>query len=138
LKDLYDIRIDIEVASAKAAAVNRSDAQLVAIAACLSSTKGSDGQHAYHVQGDLRFHLAIAQATDNFLRLHIIKETFDIASSQIHRALETITAVQGNIDAIHDQHARIYQAIADKNRPAAGAAMHHHLQWVKSELNTFL
>ena len=138
LKDLYDIRIDIEVASAKVAADYRNDEQLAAVAACLASMRGSDGQHAYNAQGDLRFHLAIAEATDNFLRLHIIKETFDIACSQLHRALDTITALPGNIHAIYDQHARIYQAIADKNRQGAGAAMRDHLEWVKSELNTFL
>jgi GntR family transcriptional repressor for pyruvate dehydrogenase complex len=137
-KDLYDIRIDIEVASAKAAADNRSDAQLAAIAACLASMRGSDGQNAYDAQSDLGFHLAIAEAADNFLRLHIIKETFDIGCSQLHRALETITALRGNIDALYDQHVRIYRAIADKNRQGAGDAMRNHLRWVKSELNTFL
>lgn len=137
-KDLYDIRIDIEVASAMAAAENRSEEQLAVIASCLASMRGADGDHSYHTQSDLTFHLAIAEATDNFLRLHIIKEIFDIARSQLNIALETITALQGNIDVIYRQHSEIYKAISDKNRQGAGAAMRSHLQWVKTELNTFL
>ncbi len=135
---LYDIRIDIEVASAMAAADHRSEEQLKVISSCLSAMDNSGGKHSYSIEGDLKFHLAIAEATDNFLRVHIIKETFDIARSQIDTALETITTLQRNIDAIYRQHAEIYQAIADKDRASAGAAMRSHLQWVKSELNTFL
>jgi GntR family transcriptional repressor for pyruvate dehydrogenase complex len=135
---LYDIRIDIEVASAMAAADNRSAEQLEVISSCLTSMRDKNGGHSYNIEGDLQFHMAIAEATDNFLRVHIIKEIFDIARSQLNTALETITTLQGNIDTIYRQHSEICQSIADKDRPGAGAAMRRHLQWVKSELNTFL
>ena len=135
---LYDIRIDIEVASAMAAADHRSVEQLEVISTCLEAMHNAHGGYSYSTEGDLRFHLAIAEATDNFLRVHIIKEIFDIARSQLDAALETITTLQRNIDAIYQQHSEIYRAIADKNRQGAGAAMRSHLQWVKSELNTFL
>jgi len=122
-----------------AAADHRNAEQLEVIAACLAGMHDANsGEHAYTIESDLQFHLAIAEATDNFLRVHIIKEIFDIARSQIDAALETITTLQRNIDAIYRQHSEIYQAIADKNRQGAGAAMRSHLQWVKSELNTFL
>lgn len=135
---LYDIRIDIEVASAMAAAEHRSAEQLEVIGACVSAMRNTDGEHSYTTEGDLQFHLAIAEAADNFLRVHIIKEIFDIARSHIDAALETITTLQRNIDAIYRQHSVIYQAIADKDPQGAGSAMRSHLQWVKSELNTFL
>lgn len=135
---LYDIRIDIEVASAMGAAENRSEEQLEVISACLVSMRTANGDHSYSTEGDLQFHLAIAEATDNFLRVHIIKEIFDIARKHIDAALETITTLQGNIDAIYRQHAEIYQAIADRQPSEAGYAMRDHLQWVKSQLKTFL
>jgi GntR family transcriptional repressor for pyruvate dehydrogenase complex len=135
---LYDIRIDIEVAAAMAAAENRRDDQLEAISFWLASMQNIDGERSYSIEGDLKFHMAIAVAADNFLRVHIIKEIFDIGRSQIDAALETITTLQKNIKAIHRQHSEIYQAIADKNQQAAGAAMRRHLQWVKSELRIFL
>ncbi|MEJ2156081.1 MAG: FadR/GntR family transcriptional regulator [Desulfobacteraceae bacterium] len=135
---LYDIRIDIEVASATAAAENRSTEQLGVIASYLASMQDTGHDHSYNPVSDLQFHLAIAEATGNFLRVHIIKEIFDIARSQLHTAIETITTLQGNIDAIFRQHSDIYKAIADKDPSGAGAAMGIHLQWVKSEVNTFL
>lgn len=135
---LYDIRIDIEVASATAAAGHRSAEQLDYIASSLTSMRSTNGVHAYSTESDLKFHLSIAEASDNFLRVHIIKEIFDIARTQIDTALATITTLRQNIDTIHRQHTDIYQAIADKNPKEAGAAMRRHLQWVKNELNTFL
>ena len=76
---LYDIRIDIEVASAMAAADNRSTEQLEVISLCLTSMRDNNGGHSYNIDSDLQFHMAIAEATDNFLRVHIIKEIFDIS-----------------------------------------------------------
>ena len=135
---LYDIRIDIEVASAMAAAENRNNEQLTVMASHLASMQDTCQEHSYSAESDLQFHLAIAEATGNFLRVHIIKEIFDMTRNQLHTALETVTALQGNLDAIYRQHSDVYQAIADKNQLGAGAAMRRHLLWVKAELNTFL
>ena len=135
---LYDIRIDIEVASAMAAAENRTPGQLRAISRCLETMRNTDGDRFFSTENDLRFHQAIAEAADNFLRVHIIREIFDIARGHIDAALVTITTLQANIDAIYRQHAGIYQSIESKDPTGAGAAMRDHLQWVKSQLHTFL
>lgn len=136
--DLYDIRIDIEVASAMAAAAHRTDEQLGAILERLEAMKQMNGDRLYVTDNDLGFHLTIADASDNFLRVHIIKEIFDLAHDHIDIALKKITAVQDNLDAIYNQHAEIYEAIANMDRSEAGAAMRSHLEWVKFRLNTFL
>lgn len=135
---LYDIRIDIEVASAMAAAENRTEKQLEIIGACLKDMKNNQGENVYGTENDLRFHLTIAEATDNFIRVHIVKEIFDLAIDYIDSALKKLAAKQDNINTIYLQHAAIYEAIADKDRAAAGAAMKAHLEWIKSQLNTLL
>ncbi len=136
--DLYDIRIDIEVASARAAAELRTDGQLEIIYQSLESMKNSRGENTYATDIDLQFHLNIAEATDNFIRVHIIKEIFDLAGDHIDHALKMLASQQENVDAICDQHTAIYEAIAEKDRSAAGSAMKAHLSWVKMQLNAFL
>lgn len=136
--DLYDIRIDIEVASATAAAEHRTDEQLAVIGKNLGDMKDKRGENVYATDNDLQFHLAIAEASDNFLRVHIIKEIFDLASDHIDSALQKIAARQENINTIFSQHTDIYTAIAKKAGAKAGAAMKAHLEWIKSEINPLL
>lgn len=136
--DLYDIRIDIEVASATAAAEHRTGEQLGIIGKNLDDMKNKRGENVYATDNDLQFHLAIAEAADNFLRVHIIKEIFDLASDHIDSALQKLAAHQENINTIFSQHTDIYEAIAEKNDAKAGAAMKAHLEWVKSQINPLL
>lgn len=136
--NLYDIRIDLEVASAMAAAEKRTDEQLGIIGASLKKMKNKRGESVYGTENDLRFHMTIAEATDNFIRVHIIKEIFGLASDHIHSALKKLAARQDNINTIHQQHTAIYEAIADRDRAGAGSAMKAHLVWVKSQLNTLI
>ena len=136
--DLYDIRIDIEVASAVAAAHNRTQDRLRTIRQSLEAMKNTEGDLFYATEPDLRFHLAIAEATDNFLRVHIVKELFVLAGGHIDHALKKITAQQEHINTIYSQHAAIYEAIADQDASSAGSAMHAHLEWVIAHLNTLL
>jgi len=136
--DLYDIRIDIEVAAAAAAAENRTDAHLRAIGDSLKAIRNLKGRNFYETDHDLNFHLAIAEASDNFLRVHIIKEIFDLAGSHIDHALQRITSRQEHINTICRQHGAILDAITQRDGKKAGAVMQAHLLWVKSLLRTFL
>ena len=137
ITSLYDIRIDLEVASARVAAESRTEKQLTVLSRRLKATKGQAGDRDM-TKKDLDFHGAIAEATGNFLRVHIINEIFIVAGPYIKTALENVVAKPGNIDAIYEQHAAIYDAIARKHASEAGEAMHTHLQWVKAQLDVYL
>ena len=135
---LYDIRMDIEVAAAAAAAQNHTPQQLAVIRSRLDAMKNQSGQNRYSSGDDLHFHTTIADATGNFIRVHIIKEIFDLARGPIDNALSKIVAHQDNINTLFRQHAAIVEAIADRDRYHAGAAMNDHLSWVKDQLDVYL
>ena len=135
---LYDIRMDIEVAAAAAAADNRSAQQLTIIRSSLHAMKNKSGECRYCSEDDMHFHITIANATGNFLRVHIIQEIFDLAGGPIKNALARIVADQDNIKTLYGQHADIVASIADRSATRAGSSMHAHLSWVKAQLDIYL
>ncbi len=138
LNHLYDIRIDIEVASARAAALNRNESNLAEIRHCLEKMTDHHGTSSYSIEDDLQFHIAIAHATGNYLRVHIIKNIFEFTETHILKALSKITADQANIELLFEQHQRIYEAIGRRNAEDAAEAMRYHLHQVKSQLDEHL
>ena len=138
ITSLYDIRIDLEVASARIAATSRTEEQLAALQQRLDAIKVQYDENHYMTDNDLEFHSTIADATGNFLRVHIINEIFTVAGQYIKAALEKVVAKPGNIEAIYEQHKAIYDAIARKRSDDAGEAMLSHLQWVKDQLEVYL
>lgn len=131
---LYDLRMDIEVAAAAAAAGHRSEGQLAGIRSHLQAMNSREEQNVYSSDTDLNFHIAIADATGNFLRVHIIKEIFDLTGGHLKSALAKIEADQNNLNTLFEQHTAIYSAIAEKDGALAGSAMYTHLNWVRDRL----
>jgi GntR family transcriptional regulator, transcriptional repressor for pyruvate dehydrogenase complex len=132
LADLYGLRRDIELASADAAARLHTDEDLEAMETHLSRMKKDAEDIRLALSDDMEFHLAIAQATHNFLRAHILKSLFDLTSEYLVFIRETI-AVEGNIPMLFNQHDDVYQAIKRRDPEAARAAMDRHLTWVQAK-----
>ena len=138
INHLYDIRIDIETASARIAAWNRSETNLVDIHQCLIKMRDKQGTYFYSIDDDLELHIAIAHATGNYLRVHIIKNIFNLTDEFIQKALLKITSEQANIETLFRQHKRIHDAIVARQSEQAAEAMRHHLKWVKSQIDAYL
>ena len=116
--DVIDLRRIIEPAAAELAAARASPAALRAIRAALRQMTTAAAVEA-HMAADLRFHLAILEATGNDLLFgfrHGIEGALKFA---IH-----LTA-QSQEDAEHALalHKAVYDAIAARNPPAAREAM---------------
>lgn len=136
--NLYDLRIDLEVASARLAAKSRTAEQLDLLRQHLNAAQAENGEYPYKAQNDLDFHSTIAAATDNFLRVHIINEIFTIAGQHLKTALDQFVAQPGSSDMIHKQHEAIFDAIAGQRASKAADAMHTHLKWVKKQFEAYL
>lgn len=85
------------------------------------------------VQLDVRFHVRIANASGNQMAEDLISTIVSgLASS--NKALRHLT---GNSGTSLEEHRRIVQAIAERDAPAAGAAMRSHLSRVEREVKNF-
>jgi GntR family transcriptional repressor for pyruvate dehydrogenase complex len=132
LADLYGLRKDIELASADLAARLHTDEDLKAMEMHLARMKKDAADTRLVLGDDMGFHLAIAQATHNFLRAHILKSLFDLSSEYFVFIRKTI-AVESNIPMIFAQHDRVYEAIKRRDPEAARSAMDQHLTWVQAK-----
>jgi GntR family transcriptional repressor for pyruvate dehydrogenase complex len=111
LGDLYGVRKDIELGSAYLAAKLRSKEELV----------------RWPMRDDLDYHLVVAQASGNPLRLHILKNIFDLAGEFFRISAEKITAIWSA--TVIEQHRKVFHAIECGDQEGARAQMEEHLSW---------
>ena len=134
--DVYELRRILECEAAGLAAERRTDEHLAQMdeaieemAAALASDDPDRG--ARYINADLRFHLAIAEATRNGVVLHAM----DALRGVIRRALMSIFLVPDSAERSFDQHRAIRAAIGARDATAAGDEMRAHLVRVESDVH---
>ncbi len=135
---LYEIRRDIEQFSAYNAALNRTEEDLSRIKNCLNEFRDRSGQVQFSWGADQAFHIAIAQAAHNFLRVHVITNIFEFSEEFLQPAIEGAVGYAKNLATIVEQHETIYQAISDQNADLARIRMDEHLRWTNERLTELL
>lgn len=137
LYKLYELRKDIELASVFMAAKLRTKTELAEIRKALKRMKeDAEGTHL-SLNDDLDFHLAIARATNNFVRVHILKNIFDLAEDYMGLIVEKLVEEKTGVLSVLDQHRRIYKAIQQRDQEGARALMDEHLTWVEKKWREF-
>lgn len=131
---LYEIRRDLELANAYNAALNRSNEDLSAIRSALALFRQPSGEAQFSWSSDQQFHLAIAHATQNFLRVHVITNIFDFSQEFLQPILQDAFEHDGNRAVILKQHEAIYQAIENQDADQARNCMDEHLCWTNEHL----
>ena len=134
LLQLYEVRNDVEMASAYWAAIRRTEEDMARIENCLSQMRQSDEEDRFWWKEDLSFHLAVAQASHNFLRVHILKDLFDLSGKYIEEVLTRILLKPHNHAIVIEQHESIFRAIKEKNPDKAMSVMHTHFNWTNEKI----
>jgi GntR family transcriptional repressor for pyruvate dehydrogenase complex len=133
LFELYELRKDIELASTYMAAKRRREADLIAIRNYLESMEKDAPNACLSAGDDLGFHLAIAQASHNFLRVHLLKNIFDLSGDYIDFVAQKLIQEKANISVILEQHTNLVEAIQKGDQEGARALMDEHLTWVEDK-----
>jgi|SRR5271157_602596 GntR family transcriptional regulator, transcriptional repressor for pyruvate dehydrogenase complex len=129
LGDLYGIRKDIELASAYLAAKLRTKKDLTRMKEFLRRLEREALEYSrLSVRDDVGLHLAVAQASGNFLRVHILRNIFDLAGDFYRVSGERITR-GGEVITVYEQHLRLFQAIEKMDPEGARTRMEEHLTW---------
>jgi GntR family transcriptional repressor for pyruvate dehydrogenase complex len=132
LHDLFEVRRVLEVEAAALAAVRRTDDDLARMARAVDEMQeGLDSEERY-IAADVRFHLAIAEATRNRISLHLMHAIRDL----LHRALASIYHIPGSAERSLEQHEAILAAITKGDAGSAREAMRRHLTRVEGEVHT--
>jgi GntR family transcriptional repressor for pyruvate dehydrogenase complex len=132
--ELYEIRRDIEVRAAHIAAKVRTEEDLKKIEKFLRRMeKDVQNYHLLSSDDDTGFHMAIAEATHNLLRVHISESIFDQYRKYIDFAKYKIAQGDTQYYLALKQHKRIFDAIAEGNPRKATLAMEGHIMWVQKQ-----
>ena len=137
LYQLYELRKDIELASVVRAARLRTPADMEEIRKSLVRMEGDAKAARLVLNADQDFHLAIARATQNFFRVHILKNIFDLAEDHMGLIVEKLIAEKVGVFDVLDQHERICKAVQDQDAESARRVMDDHLTWVEEKWRTF-
>ena len=129
--DLYEIRKDIEIASAYMAAQKRTDSDLAKMKNILDKMKENAEKKFIERGDDLDFHMAIAFGTHNLLRTHTLKNIFDMFGDFITHVANKLNRDRKNITLNMDQHKKIFEAIREADSERARDLMNEHLTWVE-------
>jgi len=137
LYELYELRKDIELASIYMAAKLRSKEDLVRIEKPLIRMIEDSKESHFSLSDDVEFHLAVAQATHNWLRVHILKNILDLVADYMDLIVQKLIEEKTGVFIVLDQHKKIYQAIQKRNQESARVLMNEHLTWVEEKWKEF-
>ncbi|HUS62241.1 MAG TPA: FadR/GntR family transcriptional regulator [Acidimicrobiales bacterium] len=125
IEALVELRLPLEVQSARLAAERRTSEQLAQIAAALDTLAAETDEKRFYV-ADANFHREVALATGNLL----IPLVLDSLSGVLHEFRTEWFAKQraaGELPGLVAEHRKVFEAIRDGNAQAAGTAMADHL-----------
>jgi GntR family transcriptional repressor for pyruvate dehydrogenase complex len=132
MADIYELRRILECEAAALAAERHTVAHLAlmdrAIEEMVEGLENAGGD--LYIDGDLRFHLAIAEASRNGLILHTMRALRDV----VRRALVSIFQIPESPRRSLEQHRSIRAAVAARDAERARAEMRRHLMSVESDV----
>ncbi|MGN0920951.1 MAG: FadR/GntR family transcriptional regulator [Cellvibrio sp.] len=120
LKEFLQMRMAIEPEACALAARYASAEKINAIEAALEKMRLADDNSEEHVQADIDFHVSILYASNNrfYIRLR------DFIQTALRVSISHTTPIKGNHHAVYEDHAKIFNAIKNRNPERAKHAMH--------------
>jgi DNA-binding FadR family transcriptional regulator len=129
---VIEARMAIEAESAGLAAKRRTAADLTKVRRALRDRNDSRGDRETHVDSDTAFHRSIIVAAHN----PILTDIFDGLTPRLRHAMIEMLRIRGAFGSDEDQdvHARLAQAVADRDSQLAFALSRGHLLSLKNAL----
>lgn len=128
-RHLVEVREIFEPETAMLAAQRAADEQLSAMREAVATMDAALADADTYIEADLDFHLALAEASQNFLILALIDSIVDLLREQ----RLTIFRVEGGPQRGQAHHKRILEAVSRRDPEAARAAMRAHLAQVRAD-----
>jgi GntR family transcriptional repressor for pyruvate dehydrogenase complex len=135
LHDLAEIRASLEVWAARRAAECATEQDLARLDGLLAAMNDAQRARMYKAEDDVRFHLAVAQASHSAVYIHLLTVIRDILTEmlQFHR-YELFSTPDDDL-MVNTQHRAIVEAIRSRSPEAAAQAMRRHLAFVLDHYN---
>ncbi|HFZ2433817.1 TPA: transcriptional regulator LldR [Klebsiella aerogenes] len=129
--DILEARHAIEASTAWHAAMRATDAEKEKIRLCFEATLSDDPDLAS--QADVRFHLAIAEASHNVVLLQTMRGFFELLQSSVKQSRQRMYLFA----RLTEQHQAVMEAIFAGDAEGARQAMMAHLGFVHATIKRF-
>ncbi|NIY47484.1 transcriptional regulator LldR [Cedecea colo] len=136
--DILEARHAIEASTAWYAAMRATSADKEKLIACFDATvqfKESDDPDLA-AQADVRFHLAIAEASHNIVLLQTMRGFFDLLQTSVMHSRQRMYTVPSIFAGLTEQHNELLQAILAGDPERARRAAKAHLGFVHTTIKT--
>lgn len=138
IANLVEVRKIIEIGTARAAATKRTDEDLLAIERALAEMKNAGGNEELGEKADLKFHLAIAESSQNPLLFNLMERVSGLMVETMRETRKVwIFSNQTTFELLYDQHLAIYEALKEQNEEKAMQLMLIHLENVEGILQKY-
>lgn len=129
LLEVIEARYDFEVRNAELAAKNATDSDIEHLAEVVREMEEDVAKDQPGFERDIDFHLTVAEATQNRIRLFITTSVFLAHFEILLDSRVRITRKRSNAEELLRQHRDIYLAIRDRDPAKAAEAMRLHLEY---------
>lgn len=133
--DILEARHAIEGSTAWHAALRASEADKDKIRLCFEATQSEDPDLAS--QADVRFHLAIAEASHNVVLLQTMRGFFEVLQSSVKQSRQRMYLIPPVFEQLTEQHQAVLDAIVAGDPDGARKAMMAHLSFVHTTIKRF-
>lgn len=133
--DILEARHAIEASTAWHAAMRATTADKEKIKLCFDATLSEDPDLAS--QADVRFHLAIVEASHNVVLLQTMRGFFDVLHSSVKQSRQRMYLVPPVFSRLTEQHQAVLDAILAGDADGARKAMMAHLSFVHTTIKQF-
>lgn len=122
---LVELRLPLEVQSARLAASRRTPEQLKAIEDVLDSLASEQDEARFH-EADIQLHREVALASGNLL-IPLVLDSLAGLLHDFRQAWYSAQRTEGKLPELVEEHRRVVDAIRSGDSDAAGSAMAEHL-----------
>lgn len=135
--DILEARHAIEGSTAWYAALRATPADKERLQSCFDAIQQQESVSAEMAnQADVRFHLAIAEASHNVVLLQTMRGFFDLLQSSVAHSRERMYTVPTIFSRLTEQHEELLDAILASDPDRARKAAQHHLGFVLTTMKT--
>jgi GntR family transcriptional regulator, transcriptional repressor for pyruvate dehydrogenase complex len=134
VKNLLEVRRILEVGAVEAAALRRTDEQLMEIQVALEQMEKASDEELGE-EADFRFHMAIAKASQNELLIGLMNNVSEMMVTTMRETRRLwLYSKQSTLERLYQEHLSIYEAIKQKDRKKVQQLMLGHLESVEDVL----
>jgi GntR family transcriptional repressor for pyruvate dehydrogenase complex len=136
--DILELRRGLEEIAAFLAAKRAGDTDRNLLRERFSALVKADigkGDERLSAEADLKFHLAVADASHNVALVHVMRGLHNLLRSSVVRFRARIFGMKdGSEKLLRQQHRAIYEAVMAGDAEAARQAAHLHLNYIETTL----